>query len=241
LPLAELMPAFEPVSSPSPKSSIPPINLGVDPEKQQITFKLTYSGTIIASFAVVVVIGLAYVIGRHGSGVSSANASVSTEQIKSGPVRKDVLNVSGAVGVSSLVASNTGADVEGYANHPAKPPARSTNDAGKADPATPAPAPASDGKAQRIIGMQYVIMQSYPDQPDADEAVALLKQNGIEASVEKLPWYSKWPTVVGATGFDRLKNNPQYDRYIESIEKVSAKFAGRSKFKRFTPQAVRWK
>jgi len=249
LPAAELMPSFEKSDSTateSAKSSTtpPPINLGVDSEKQQITFRLTYSGTIIASFAVIVIVGLAYIIGRHGSGPQSASASVSTEQIKSGPVRTDVLNISqsGAVGISNPIASNTGADAEGY-----DAPTPKTTHAGTttSTPHGPVPTPASqattDGKIQRIIGMQYVIIQSYPDDADASKAVALLKQNGIEATVEVLPWFSKWPSVVGVTGFDRIKSNTQYDRYIASIEQLSAKFAGQSKFKRFTPQPIRWK
>jgi hypothetical protein len=214
----------------------------VDPEKQQITFKLTYSGTIIASFAILVIVGLAYVIGRHGGGVQSANAGVSTEAIRNGPIHKDVLNVSGPVGISNANPSNATNDSEGY-SAPPKANGGTANASHLSNPATPKPAsPApANGKPQRIMGMQYVVIQSYPDDVDADEAVTLLKQNGIDASVEKIPSYSKWPCVVGATPFDRIKSNPQYDRYIDQIDQVSAKFAGRSKFKRFQPQALRWK
>jgi hypothetical protein len=237
------MPA-PPVSSyeAAPNAAIaPPINLGVDPEKQQITFKLSYSGTIIASFAVIVIVSLAYLIGRHGSGASAANAGVSTEQLRAGPVHKDVLNVSGPVGISSANPSNASNEAEGYTAPPKTTggPANASHVSNEMPkPATPATA---NAKVQRIIGMQYVVIQSYPDDADADEAVKLLKENGIDATVEKIASYSKWPCVVGATGFDRIKNNAAYDHYIAQIESVSQKFAGRSKFKRFAPAPIRWK
>jgi hypothetical protein len=242
-PTAEMMPAFEPTPSEPARPTAPPINLGVDPDKQQITFKLTYSGTIIASFAIVVIVSLAYIIGRHGTGVASANASVSTEQIRNGPIHRDVLNVSpvsGAVGISSPNGSNATNESEGYTAPPAKTNGGQAS-ASHLSTETPKPAVTAGGKVQRIIGMQYVIVQSYPDDPDAQEAVKLLKENGIDASVENISWYSKWPCVVGATPFDRLKNNPQYDHYIQQIESVSRKFAGRSKFKQFAPAPIRWK
>jgi hypothetical protein len=244
LPAAEMMPSFDSAPSDPTRPTAPPINLGVDPDKQQITFKLTYSGTIIASFAILVIVGLAYVIGRHGTGVSSANAGVSTEQIRNGPIHKDVLNVAsglGPVGISSSSASNATNESEGYSAPPAKTNG-GTASASHLVIETPRPAPQAAGaKAQRIIGMQYVIVQSYPDDAKAEEAVKLLNENGIDATKENLSWYSKWPCVVGTTGFDRIKNNPQYDHYVEQIESVSQKFLGRAKFKQFAPAPVRWK
>lgn len=242
-PTAEMMPAFEDIAREPARPTAPPVHLGVDPEKQQITFKLTYSGTIIASFAIIVVVGLAYIIGRHGGGVQSANAGVSTEAIRNGPIHKDVLNVSGPVGITNPNSSNPTNEAEGYTAPPAKPtvPANASHLTPADTPKPAAQTTTANGKVQRIIGMQYVVIQSYPDDADATEAVTLLKQSGIDATVETIASYSKWPCVVGTTGFDRIRNNPQYDKYVDQIDQVSQKFAGRSKFKRFQPAAIRWK
>ncbi len=240
-PTAEMMPAFEEIAREPARPTAPPVHLGVDPEKQQITFKLTYSGTIIASFAIMVIVGLAYIIGRHGGGVQSANAGVSTGAIRNGPIHKEVLNVSGPVGITNPNATN---EAEGYTAPQPKAAAGSANASHLTPADTPkpaAPAANANGKVQRVIGMQYVVIQSYPDDADATEAVSLLKQSGIDATVETIASYSKWPCVVGTTAFDHIRNNAQYDKYVDQIDQVSQKFAGRSKFKRFQPAAIRWK
>jgi hypothetical protein len=46
--------------------------------------------------------------------------------------------------------------------------------------------------------------------------------------------------VVGTIPFERTKNNSVYDAYIKSIMDVSAKYAGKSQFKKFAPYAKKW-
>jgi hypothetical protein len=91
--------------------------------------------------------------------------------------------------------------------------------------------------------MQYVLIQSYPDEEDATKAVEVLRKNGIPCSIEKnLPgWGSSWYCVLGSTSFERTKNNPQFDQYVKAIRDVSAQFANSSKFKKFDPRPIGWK
>ena len=94
-----------------------------------------------------------------------------------------------------------------------------------------------------MIGLNYVVIQSfrYEQKALADEAVKFLREGGVGATaVKDLPGWVGWYSVVGTRGFDRTRNNPQYDEYIAQIMEVSPKFAGRSQWKRFAPQPKKW-
>jgi hypothetical protein len=94
----------------------------------------------------------------------------------------------------------------------------------------------------RVIGRQYVLVQSYPDRASADAVAKMLSSNNIPCTVESnIPGWVNWYSVVGQTGFDRIRNNSAFDHYIKSILLRSAQFAGNSKFKRFQPIAISWK
>jgi hypothetical protein len=77
----------------------------------------------------------------------------------------------------------------------------------------------------------------------ADDACDALNRAGIPSTVEKgVAGYTSadWYCVVGTTGFERA-SGPAYDKYLADIEKVNERYAGKSRFKRFTPGAVRWR
>jgi hypothetical protein len=95
------------------------------------------------------------------------------------------------------------------------------------------------------MNLNYVIVQSYPEKEKqmADEACDVLNRAGIPCTLEKgVVGYTTadWYCVVGTTGFEKA-SGPVYTKYIEDIEKVNANYAGKSRFKRFTPGAVRWR
>jgi hypothetical protein len=106
----------------------------------------------------------------------------------------------------------------------------------------PAATPESNGK--RIVGRQYILVQSYPPEQKktAEDARDLLAQAGVVCTVEKAPvgWPPSWFSVVGTTGFDRA-SGAQYQNQMAAIERVNEKFAGKASFKRFDPTPIRWK
>jgi len=94
----------------------------------------------------------------------------------------------------------------------------------------------------RTVGLNYVIVQSYPTAEEAKAACDALIKNDILCTVEKAPkgWPAGWYSVIGITGFDRISSSPKYERYIASIKAVGKQFAGSQKFKKFEPMAYKW-
>jgi len=98
---------------------------------------------------------------------------------------------------------------------------------------------------KRTVGLNYVIVQSYPDPKDAEEAKQLLLKNDVLCSVEPTPsnWADpKWKmvSVIGITGFDKI-HSAEFEQYINKIQKISDGMAGKPKFKRFEPKAYKWR
>jgi hypothetical protein len=105
----------------------------------------------------------------------------------------------------------------------------------------------SDSKRQ--VGLWYVVVQGYPPEEEkhAKAAADLLNTNGVLVTLEKkvaLAASPNWICVVGVTGFDRIRNSPEYDAYVEKINEIGAKANGNgsSKFlKKFDPKAYKWR
>jgi hypothetical protein len=97
----------------------------------------------------------------------------------------------------------------------------------------------------RVGGVNYVIVQSYPDEMTAQSVADLLTSRGIAATVEKnLPRWSRpgatLYSVVGLDAFERMSNNPQYARYVDRIRKLSDEEFNKGLNKRLDPHAYRW-
>ena len=57
----------------------------------------------------------------------------------------------------------------------------------------------------------------------AKTAVDLLNSNGVLCTMETgIPYAPRWICVVGVTGFDRTRNSPEYDQYINKIKQIEA-------------------
>jgi hypothetical protein len=214
------------VQSTAPAPTMPGVDLKLDPQRQRISFHITYTGAIVTTVALVVVVGLAYLIGtRMRAGPAQASAQTPTDQLRQGAPRGGVLNV--------------------RPNPPrsAQPP--EPDDATTAVP-PPAPRPASTTQpTQRVIGLNYVVMQGYPPEEKAMavEARDLLIKNGVACTIEQdLPGLNRnWHIVVGLQGFDRIGYNPDYERYERLIRDVNARFPRNAKFKKLEPMPYKWK
>ncbi len=96
------------------------------------------------------------------------------------------------------------------------------------------------------MGLNYAIIQSYPNKEAADKAAEFLTKNGVACTVEKdLPgWPLSWKdgrVLVGIRGFAKVSNNPPLDAYKKQIMELGTKFSGRSKFDAFSPTMYLWK
>ncbi|CAN5607071.1 hypothetical protein BH09PLA1_BH09PLA1_15750 [soil metagenome] len=219
--------------SPAPRSS--GLDVAVDPDRQAITFKVSYTSAIIVSFSVLVAVGLAYLVGQKmNRGPALAMGGQSTEQLRAGPKNPSVLDVG---------VRNTPANV---AQPPRDPDPALTSRGSETNPDN-VPAPANSGGIeqglhQRVLNLNYVVVQSYPDQKSAEEARdALLKANiGCTIEQKLKGWKPEWYSVVGTQGFQRA-SGAEYAAYIEKISGVSQQFAQRKRsFKAFEPMAYKW-
>ncbi|MCC6422359.1 MAG: hypothetical protein IT447_02685 [Phycisphaerales bacterium] len=195
--------------------------ISLDTDKQTISLKLTYTTAAITAFALIVVLGLTYLVGRSlRSGPAVANASPSIEETLHQPPQPQVM------------------DVPQTTDTPA------TDNPTSAVTQTPAPTPppsvvVQDGKRQN--GLNYVVIQSYPDEKTALEVRNLLIQNNVGATIEKglRGLNPNWYIVVGTDGFARV-SSPEYQSYIRRLQAISSKFAQKGSFKSFDPMGYRW-
>ncbi len=202
--------------------------VNVDSDRYEITFKLTYSSAIICAFAIVTLIGAAFIAGRKMLlGPRPAFSANSTSQLQSQPPASDVLKLERKT-------------IDVMPPDDADPQAAKATTSGAADD-NPAAQPNTPRERTRTKGLNYVIIQSYPDQKMAGDAVKVLADNGIDCTIEKnVPGWAKWYVVMGLDGFDRLSNNPRYDAYIRKIREISDTYAKRGSFKAFAPAAFSW-
>jgi hypothetical protein len=244
---------------------LPRIGLEADPERQEVRFRLSYTAAVVSVFTVVVAVALSFMMGRHGAHPATpALADRTTEELRAGPAHPQVLDVHAANGVASS-GENSAPMVMASDTVPAsaqqqQPPANQKN-------SSPAPQQQQQqqgmrpshwseprgpstlvvGDSTRTVGMQYVVIQSYPPK-EADSAKAvvdLLNSNGVLCTMETNIPYTvdpKWICVVGIHGFTRIRNSPEYDAYIARIKEVEAQAGGSSKFlKKLDPKPYTWK
>ncbi|MBA3273580.1 MAG: hypothetical protein H0T11_06885 [Chthoniobacterales bacterium] len=249
-------------SAPTPANEITPVELAADPtlatsttstepapkpvklhpERNEISFKLTYTNAIIGAFSVAVIVSLAYMIGTRGKSTpAAARAGQSTESLMKHPAQTGVLNLeSNSTKTPDTAKKSSPSEADASPRATPAPPVVSGQNAQQ--PAEPQAA--DDNDAERpVIGLNYVIAQSYPDQKDAERAAAALNERGLGAWVVSGPKnYAPmtWSSVVGKRGFDRIKNSPEHDAYVQQIVEIGALFKNDRKFKELKPRPYKW-
>jgi hypothetical protein len=243
--------AMAPVAEPDPTTSIdrfaamrmeddepaapsrPSVRVMVDSTEQTIKLVLSYGSAAVAGFALLVVLALTFVLGKHSvKEPLPLLADRTTDQVRHDAPRSEVLNVAAEPAIVPEVVTTKPL--------PKTKPLQKWN-----DPRPPATFVADD--EERMIGMNYVIIQSYPDKKDADAARELLVKRGILCTVEPTPatWFSNngqtWYSVIGIKGFSKIRESDEFKRYIASIMQVSDEFAGKVRFKRFEPTPYKWR
>lgn len=232
VPAPSTEPVPTPVASPSqPRASRSTLQCRFDPERQELTLKVHYTLAVVAGFALFMLIALAYVAGRRAGGNPAGLAS-SAGSIMRLPPEPGALDV----GQSS-------------SSHPAPLAAITAAPAFSALHVEGQPAPAVPGvgvdiNQSRSVGLNYIIVQSYPNQKDATAARDFLVKEGIPCTVEKSPhdWIadSNWFSVITVAGFQHL-HSQEYETASRTIAELGEKFANAVKFKRFEPHPYKWK
>lgn len=97
----------------------------------------------------------------------------------------------------------------------------------------------------RNLDLNYVIVQSYYTQAEAEAAVEVLAKHNINATVEKnLPGWSRadrdFYSVVSADGFAKLRDNQVYQSFLNTIGKISDREAGSTLPKRLDPRPYKY-
>jgi hypothetical protein len=221
--------------------------LGLDPDRQEVTLRFRYTTAIVAGFAVLVIVGLAYVSGRRSKAVAGPN-SRSTEEIQRGDILGKVLEIETdrvttmdppAAAAEDRALPEVGRPTGG--GSAVVPPAG----VAPKPPASPAKGNAAfeDG-LPRTMSLNYVIIQSYPRREDAEAARQALDAAGIPCTVEPTPkdWSAnpKLWSVIGTRGFHRIKKVAEYQAYLNAIMAVNERFAVKNKYRKFEPAPRKW-
>lgn len=75
----------------------------------------------------------------------------------------------------------------------------------------------------RQPGLNYLVLQSFPNEREATAAQAALEAKGVSTTVERnlAGWAGKgWYSVVGTTGFDMSRQRREFDRHVKDLKSM---------------------
>ena len=213
----------------APPSELPRAHLNLDRGRRQFTMRMNTSTALVGGFAVVVALGLAYVIGQHvAGGPKTASASdATTEQIRQQPAAPATLDVPRHVKQTTIQKSASGTSVVAKRNETANP--RTESGAAPATGNVYNPEPHSIPIGPRLIGKNYVLVQSYPPNKasEAQKLCDVLSNAGVPCSIEKVPggYFNpdgQWVAVISRQGFTG-KSDRDCKACLEAINEASRK------------------
>lgn len=217
-------PASKPAPLPLPVSGGPVVN----GQRREIALRISYQSAAIAAVALVTLVGLAFLVGRKSVKETQPLFSTSTDALRQQPPAPDVTKLPKT-------------PVEAMATTPTTPTAAGQPQVAQQQP--PQPAGHVVRNRNRSVGLNYVIIQSYPSEKMANDAAKVLIENNIDCTVErKVPakgFHEEWWKVVGTDGFARI-SSPEYAAYVKKIREISDNYAKKNKFGAFDPTALKW-
>jgi hypothetical protein len=198
----------------SPGPSLPA--MCVDPNRREVVLRLSYTSAIISVFAMVTLVAVAFLAGRK---VTLAHQPIiapdSTEQLRAGPAQANLVDIR---------------------------PGREDG-TGAAGPSKGQPLPPAASRT-RTVGVNYYVIQGYPEEKMATQAMNVLIQNSVDCTVVKglKSWgKAEWFSVVGLEGFPQISNSPKREAYVNKVKQISDTFAKRGTFRAFEPALYKWK
>jgi hypothetical protein len=208
-----------------------------DGDRQEVRLRLSYTAIGIIIFGIITAIALAVVIGKDLSNRHKM-ATETTNELLAGPAKPQVLNARPGQGGTAAPETDT-PEAPGAVPPLAPPPNTGGNNVPPMAP--PVRPPTNSGRTSREIGLNYIVVQSYPDEAAAQASVDLLGKNGIPATVEKsLPGFGKYLSVVTANGYP--KGSRENEDLRKRIDQISADQGRRDrKWKAWTPLTYKWK
>ena len=211
------------------------VHMAFDRARQEITLRLRYTTAVVAGFGVFAMIAMSYVVGRHlthGPQAASAGESQHVQQLLSQPAQQNVMDVH----------PQRGRLADGSHPEPRRP-VEQANVSKPRENSRPSLVPEGvETSLPRTVGLQYVIVASYPpsEETAAKEARDFLNANGIPCTLEKVPEFSAhWICLVGTAGFQKLHSN-EYEVYVGNIVDLGKDFHT-SHFNQFQPTAFKWR
>jgi len=188
-------------------------------------FAARQRNVLAGTAAALVVIG-GILLARHSLHHSALTASIG-QTLQNGPAHPSVLNVSADNTADNTLSPEMAADV------------MQASDTSAPAPVAPDAIPQVQG--QRVVNLNYVLVQSYFDEKTAIEARDFLNQNGVPSTIERgvKGWRSDFYQVIGLQGFSHL-SGADYINYRKRIDELSTEFSPKGKYKKFQPQAIKW-
>lgn len=261
-PVSEAAPAEPHIAAPvmptssygsRPSGSMAARGLRVDRDRNEVHMRLRFSTAVVGGFALLVVVGMAYVVGQRVSGgpKSAVASDLSTEQLRQEPATPKTLDVPRRQPKQTVTNKET--LVSSSNSNPAKrvdPPARSRETVtSSANGKIFTPEPQSVPVGPRDFGKNYILVQSFaPEQMKlAEQAVDVLGKAGVPCSIEKAPKgiaYNpdgRWVAVITRVGFEG-KSQPACKECLHTITDVQASLnrEGHSSKLKFEPQIFKW-
>lgn len=195
---------------------------------RQVHLVLSYPSIAVASIAGLLLLTVAFLAGRQ-TARPFAYTGPTLSQLQAQKPSPDVMNLGAGETTATLSSNKEAAPPTMLANAQEKPAPAQPNNA--------AIEPAADRR--RVIGRNYIIAQSYPDEDNANKAAEVLRKNNIPVSIEQIDAAPGWYCVVSEVGFDRVKTE-ECERYQKLIKDANAQ-AKAARLKAFEPWLYKWK
>ena len=214
----------------APPSELPRTHVHLDRYRKEFTMRMRTSTALVGGFGIAVALALAYVVGqRVAGGPKSATASdITTDVIRQQPAAPNTLDVPRhAPKQTAIQKSASGTSVV------AKPPRKTDSVSPPATGNIFNPEPQSVPVGPRLIGKNYILVQSYAPNKlaEAQKLCDALDAAGIPCSIEKVPsgYYNpdgKWVSVITRQGF-----TGKSDRECKECEAAITEALRKSKMK----------